>query len=141
MTSEKPRILAIDYGARRIGIAITDPLRIFCIPLTTIENDINLWHNLKTLFDQYEIELIVLGYPLKENGQKSSSTEMVEKFKLELEKRTKYTVELVDERYSSEIAKQQILESVSSKKKRRNKGLVDKNAAAVILQAYLDGAS
>jgi putative Holliday junction resolvase len=135
---EQRRILGIDYGAKRVGIAITDPLRIFAYGLTTIENNPKFWDNLLKLFVEYDVELIVLGYPLKESGERSSSTELIEKFKIELESKVKITIELVDERYSSSIAKQQILESVTSKKKRRNKGLVDKNAAAIILQDYMD---
>ncbi|MBZ0179930.1 MAG: Holliday junction resolvase RuvX [Melioribacteraceae bacterium] len=140
MKTEKPRILAIDYGARRIGIAITDPLRLFSIPLLTIPNDKDLWSNLLRIFDSYEIETVVIGYPLKESGGRSSSTEMVEKFRKELEKKISQKILFVDERYSSEIAQQRILETVPSKKKRKDKNLIDKNAAAVILQSYLDGA-
>ncbi|MCO6472689.1 MAG: Holliday junction resolvase RuvX [Melioribacteraceae bacterium] len=140
MKTEKPRILAIDYGARRIGIAITDPLRLFSIPLLTIPNDKDLWSNLLHIFDSYEIETVVIGYPLKESGGRSSSTEMVEKFRKELEKKISQKILFVDERYSSEIAQQRILETVPSKKKRKDKNLIDKNAAAVILQSYLDGA-
>lgn len=136
-TQEKNRILAIDYGEKRVGIAVTDPLQMFGFPLTTIQNDSNFWKNLKSIFSEYQVELILLGYPLKENGAKSSSTELVEKFKLELENRINIPIELVDERYSSEIAKENILKSVTSKKKRRNKNLVDQNAAAVLLQEYL----
>jgi len=132
------RILGIDYGARRVGIAITDPLLMFAYPLTTLQNDKNFWENFLQLFEEYNIQKIVLGYPLKESGEKSSSTELIEKFKRELEKKVKLPIILVDERYSSVIAKQQIIESVPSKKKRRNKGLIDKNAAAVILKEYLD---
>ncbi|MCF6268425.1 MAG: Holliday junction resolvase RuvX [Melioribacteraceae bacterium] len=135
---EQKRILGIDYGAKRVGIAITDPLRIFAYGLTTIANDLKFWDNLKKIFTEFEVELIVLGYPLKESGARSSSTELIEKFKTELEKEMKIPIELVDERYSSSIAKQQVLESVTSKKKRRNKGLIDKNAAAIILQDYLE---
>lgn len=135
---EKKRILAIDFGAKRVGIAITDPLRMFGYPLITINNDNNFWKNFEKLFVEYEVETIVLGYPLKESGARSTSTDLIEEFQLELEKRLKIPIVLVDERYSSSIAKQQIIESVSSKKKRRDKGLVDKNAAAVILKDYLD---
>lgn len=135
---EKKRILGIDYGAKRVGIAITDPLRMFAYGLTTIQNDKNFWNNLGKLFTDYDVETIVLGYPLKESGERSTSTELIEKFHSELEKRIKLPIILVDERYSSVIAKQQILESVASKKKRRDKGLIDKNAAAIILKEYLD---
>ncbi len=138
MTEEKKRIICIDYGIKRIGIAITDPLRLFASPLITIENNSNLWKELQKLFDEYSVERIVLGYPLKESGEKSESTLLVEKFREELEKKVKIPIEYYDERYSSDIAKKNILESVVSKKKRRDKSLVDKNAASVILQDYLD---
>jgi len=133
-----PRILGIDYGAKRIGIAITDPLKMFSYPLTTLYNDKNLWRNITKIFDEYEIEMIILGYPLKEDGTKSQSTLMVEDFNIELQKKISSPIILFDERYSSEIAKQYIIASVPSKKKRRNKGLIDKNAASVILQDYLE---
>lgn len=135
---EQKRLLGIDFGAKRVGIAITDPLRIFAYALVTIQNDNNFWKIFNQLFIDYDIETIVLGYPLKESGERSTSTELIEQFKIELEKNTKIPIVLADERYTSLIAKQQILESVTSKKKRRDKGLVDKNAAAIILKEYLD---
>ncbi|PIQ08385.1 MAG: Holliday junction resolvase RuvX [Ignavibacteriales bacterium CG18_big_fil_WC_8_21_14_2_50_31_20] len=138
---EQKRLLGIDFGTKRVGIAITDPLRIFAYALVTITNDNNFWKVFNQLLVDYEIETIVLGYPLKESGKRSSSTELIEKFKEVLEKNTNIPIVLSDERYSSVIAKQQILESVKSKKKRQDKGLVDKNAAAIILQEYLDSIS
>jgi len=138
---EQKRLLGIDFGAKRVGIAITDPLRIFAYALVTITNDNNFWKVFNQLFVDYEIETIVLGYPLKESGKRSASTELIEKFKEILENNTNIPIVLSDERYSSVIAKQQILESVKSKKKRQDKGLVDKNAAAIILQEYLDSIS
>ena len=135
---EQKRILGIDYGAKRVGIAITDPLRMFAYGLTTIQNDLKFWDNLNKLFEEYDVELIVLGYPLKESGERSSSTDLIEKFHFELKEHIKIPIELVDERYSSSIAQEQVLQSVTSKKKRRNKGLIDKNAAAIILQDYLN---
>ncbi len=135
---EKARILAIDYGAKRVGLAITDPLRIFAYPLMTLKRDKNFWNDLEQVFKNYDIETIVLGYPLKEDGTRSSSTELIEKFKKELEKKKSIKIILVDERYSSSIAKERILESVPSRKKRRDKKLVDMNAAAVFLQDYLE---
>jgi len=135
---EQSRILAIDYGAKRVGFAITDPLRMFAIPLITIKKDKFFWGNLEKIFIEYHIEIIALGYPLKEDGTRSSSTELVEKFQIELKKRKSIEIVLVDERYSSSIAKERIIETVPSRKKRRNKSLVDMNAAAVILQDYLE---
>ena len=135
---KEARILAIDFGEKRIGLAVTDPLNIFAYPLSTLQNDSKFWNNLSKIISEYSVVKIVLGYPLKESGEQSSSTKMVITFKEELEKRISLPVELVDERYSSDIAKQRIIASVSSKKKRRDKSLLDKNAAAVILEDYLN---
>ncbi len=134
---EKDRILGIDFGTVRIGIAITDPLCMFAYPLTTLKNDSKLWSKLKDIKREYSVKEVVLGYPLKESGEISESTLAVEKFKNMLEDKLKVTVHLIDERYSSEIAKERILKTTSSKKKRRDKSLVDKHAAAIILEDYL----
>ena len=135
---KEARTLAIDFGEKRIGLAVTDPLNIFAYPLSTLQNDSKFWNSLSKIISEYSVVRIVLGYPLKESGEQSSSTKMVITFKEELEKRISLPVELVDERYSSDIAKQRIIASVSSKKKRRDKSLLDKNAAAVILEDYLN---
>ncbi|MBN1301371.1 MAG: Holliday junction resolvase RuvX [Melioribacteraceae bacterium] len=134
---EKKRILGLDYGKKRIGIAVTDPLRIFAYPLETLSNDSNFWSNFDKIINQFDIEKIVVGYPVKEDGSKTDVTGAVEKFAGELNKKYKYEIVYVDERYSSAIAKERVISSVVSKKKRRNKGLLDKNAAAVILEDYL----
>jgi putative Holliday junction resolvase len=135
---KEKRILSIDYGTKRIGIAITDPLQILAYPLKTIQNNNSKWDEFDFLFSEYLIEKVILGYPLKEDGTKSHSTLLVEEFKKAFEKKYSMKIELVDERYSSELAKQKILESVTSKKKRRDKSLVDMNAAAIILEDYLN---
>ena len=138
IADESERILAIDYGAKRIGIAISDPLKMFPIPLTTIENNRSFWKIFNEILSFYKISKIILGYPLRENGEKTHATDLVEKFYKELESKTKISVEYIDERYSSQIAQQNIINSVVSKKKRRDKGLVDMNAACVLLQDYLN---
>lgn len=137
MKDEIERILAIDYGEKRIGLAISDPLKIFAIPLITLENNKDFFDNLKKIFSQYNFTNAVLGYPLKEDGTKTKLTETVEKFKIEIEKLFNIKVIFIDERYSSSIAWEQIKTSVISKKKRKDKSLIDKNAAAVILEDYL----
>ena len=131
------RILAIDYGAKRIGLAVTDPLKMFAIPFDTIPNDKNTFDKLKQIVNEKKVVKIILGNPVKENGEDSIISKDIRKFKSELEKKVDLAIELVDERYSSEIASKRILESVPSKKKRRDKSLIDKNAAAVILEDYL----
>ena len=131
------RILAIDYGEKRIGIAITDPLKMFSIPLTTLNNNSKLWVDIEKLFIKYNIQKIVLGYPVNEDGSKTKITEEVEKFSSKLKVKFKKEIILIDERYSSSIAWEHIKVGVTSKKKRRNKALVDMNAAAVILEDFL----
>jgi putative holliday junction resolvase len=132
------RLIAIDYGEKRIGIAVTDPLNIFVYPLVTLPNDHKFFTELKKIIDEYHVVKIILGYPLKESGEESNSSKAVLKFKDELTDKIKLPAELVDERYSSDIAKQRMIESVPSKKKRRDKSLLDKNAAAIILEDYLN---
>lgn len=135
--AEEARILAIDYGEKRVGVAITDPLNIFAIPLVTLKNDKELLENIKKIVEEKSVKKILLGYPLKESGEKSGITKKVEEFFTKLGKAIPLEIEMVDERYSSEIAKEQIIKTVTSKKKRRDKGAVDMRAAAVILEDYL----
>lgn len=131
------RIAAIDFGERRIGIAITDPLKILAQPLTTIKNDNNLIPTLKKLFSEKPVEKIILGFPLRETGEKSHITDSVLHFKLMLEKEFEVPVHLIDERYTSSMAQQRIIEIVPKKSKRRDKGLIDMNAAVILLEDYL----
>lgn len=131
------RILAIDYGEKRIGIAITDPLKMFSIPLVTLKNDSTLWLEIKKIISQYNIIYAVIGYPYKEDGSKTEIIKLIEKFAEDFKKKFKISFEFIDERYSSAIAWEQIVKSVPSRKKRRDKALIDRNAAAVILEDYL----
>lgn len=138
MKDDVERILAIDYGEKRIGVAISDPLKLFAIPLITLENNKFLYKKLENIFSEYNFIKVIIGYPLKEDGSKSRIIPQIEDFKKTISKKFKGIIEFVDERYSSSIAWEQIKESVTSKKKRRDKSLIDKNAAAVILKDYLD---
>ena len=129
--------LAIDYGIKRIGTAISDPLNMFPIPLKTIENDRKLWNNLEQIFSEYTIVKVICGYPVKEDNSKSAIADNVEKFAQDFKAKFKIDIEFVDERYSSSIAWEHIIETVPSQKKRRNKSLIDMKAAAVILDDYM----
>jgi putative Holliday junction resolvase len=135
---ELNRFLAIDYGVKRIGIALCDPLYTFAYPFKTIINDQNLWKELKKIISEQAVSKIILGIPTKENGEDASITREVLKFKAQAENKFKIEVLLRDERYTSSIAQDNILKSVTKKSKRREKGLVDRSAAAIILQDYLD---
>lgn len=138
---EQKRVIAIDYGEKRIGFAITDPLRLFSYPLITLQNDKTLFDKIKGILAEYECDTIIIGLPVKENGEHTFVTELVLKFREKLSTITQLPIVMVDERYSSSIAQQRIIESVKSKKKRRDKSLVDKNAACVILEDYLSSSN
>lgn len=136
-TVKEARILAIDFGEKRIGIAVTDPLNIFAYPLITLENNNLFFDNLKKIIQEYNVARIIIGNPFKESGDDSRLKPIFIKFKDEIESKFLLPVELVDERYTSKIAQQRIIETVVSKKKRKDKSLLDKNAAAVLLEDYL----
>lgn len=135
---EEERILAIDFGTKRIGLAITDPLKMFAIPFDTLPNNTSTITEIIKIINEKNVKQIILGYPVKESGEETSISPLINRFKKELEYNTGIQIQLVDERYSSDIASKRILESVKSKKKRRDKSLIDKNAAAVILEDYLN---
>lgn len=132
------RFLAIDFGLKRIGIAISDPLKIFATSLTTLQNNKDLINNLSDIIKEKNIELIVLGIPSDKENSKTSIVKDVKAFKEKL--LSKFNLKIVewDETYTSVIAEKRINESVIKKKHRREKSLIDMNAAAVILQEYLD---
>ncbi len=132
------RILSIDYGLKRCGLAVTDPLQIIVTPLDTIETP-----QIKDFLIQYmnkeEVEEIVFGWPTHKDGNPTHITGNIKKLQLDIEKQfpnKKYS--FTDESFSSVMAKQIILSSGVNKKKRRDKALVDKISAVVILQRYLN---
>lgn len=132
------RIMGIDFGKKRIGIALSDPLKKFAYPYTTIINDSNFYLACAKLIKEKTIIKIILGIPNEERSSKTSIVENVKKFKNDIEKKFNLEVIFWDETYTSSIAQQRILESVSKKSKRKNKGLLDMNSASIILQEYLD---
>ena len=135
---EEYRILGIDFGLKRIGLALTDPLLTFSYPYTTILNDNSLWDNLKSVIVEKNVNKIILGFPKKSKRADKDITKNVLEFKNELS--LKFNLEIIfwDESYTSEMAKQIVIKSVAKKSKRKDKGLIDQNSAAIILQEYLD---
>ncbi|MDR3609026.1 MAG: Holliday junction resolvase RuvX [Ignavibacteriaceae bacterium] len=132
------RILAIDYGAKRIGLALSDPLLIFAYNYKTILNDDKLWNNLDQVIKERQVVKIILGIPYQLNGNLSSNAPAILKFKELLFKR--YALDIIewDESNSSQKAKEIIIQTVSGRKKRRDKGLIDMGSASIILQEYLN---
>lgn len=132
------RIMSIDFGLNRIGIALSDPLKKFASPFTTIPNDEKLFTNLKKIIQEKFVEKIILGLPDESVNSGKSVYKNVLEFKSNLEKHFKLEVILWNETHTSKIAEQRIIDSVRSKKKRQNKGLIDMHSAAIILSEYLD---
>lgn len=131
------RILAIDYGQKRTGLAATDPLQIIASGICTVQTK-NLITWLKTYFTTEEVEKVIIGEPLNINDTDTHATHMVRAFIAQFKKEfPNKTIEPVDERYTSKLAKQSMLEMGMKKKDRRNKAFVDEIAATIILQQYL----
>ncbi len=132
-----PRILAIDYGTKRTGIAVTDPLQIIASGLSTIPTH-DVFDFLTDYLQNEEVETIVVGYPMYPDGNPAQIAHLVKGFASGLRKRFPgVEVVLHDERFTSEMAKQVILQSGVRQKKRRDKSLVDKVSAALILEDYM----
>jgi putative Holliday junction resolvase len=131
------KILAIDYGKKRVGIAITDALQIIASGLTTVETP-KIFEFLQKLFVQEHIVKVLIGEPKQMNGQPSESAEMINAF-VEKFKSNFPTIDVVrvDERFTSKMAQQSMLQSGLKKKQRQNKALVDEIAATILLQDYL----
>lgn len=132
-----PRILSIDYGLKRTGLAVTDPLQIIATGLTTVESK-QLIPFLKNYFSKEEVELIIIGEPKNWDDTDTHATPLVEKCIKRLQKNfPKIPIKKVDERYTSKMAKDAMLEMGLKKKQRRDKKLVDVIAATILLQEYL----
>ena len=139
----KKKYLCIDYGLRRVGIAVSDEDKKYSFSRDYLYNDDSLFNKLLLLIKQENISKIILGYPLNFKSQKTDHTLEVENFKRKfetslLENSFDIDIELYDERFTSNIAQQYIISSGLKKKKRREKGLVDSTAAQIILQDYID---
>ena len=132
------RIVGIDYGLKRTGLAATDPLKIIASTLETVPSQ-EVLNFLKEYTLQEEVESFVLGMPKNLDLSDTDSTAAVQKFQKQLEKTfPDKPVHLVDERFTSKMAKQAMLSGGMKKKDRRKKENVDKISATIILQSYLE---
>lgn len=132
------KIIALDFGLKRTGIAITDTSKIFAFALDTVASD-NLLTYLKNLMLKESIESIVLGLPKRLNNEDAHITQNVFLLHSILEKEfPEQKIILIDERFTSKMASRSIFEAGATKKQRRDKELVDKVSATIILQSYLD---
>ena len=131
------RILAIDYGGKRTGLAVTDPLKIIATGLETIDSK-ELIPFLKNYFSKEEVELIIIGLPKNWDESDTHGTPLVEAAIKKIQKEfPTIPLKTVDERYTSKMAKDAMLEMGMKKKERRDKKNVDIIAATIILQEYL----
>lgn len=131
------RILAIDYGKKRTGLAVTDPLQIIATGLTTVETPL-LFKFLKEYFAKEPVELIIMGEPKNWDDTDTHATPLVKKAVERLKKEfPAIPIKMWDERYTSKMASQAMIEMGLKKKQRQNKALVDEIAATIILQEYL----
>lgn len=132
------RILSIDYGTKRTGIAVTDPLRIIPGGLKTVATH-ELPAFLADYFSKEQVDIIVVGYPTNMNGEDSASMKQIRPFTDKLRKLyPEKKVVMFDERFTSVIAQRAILDSGIGRMARRNKALVDEVSATIILESFMD---
>jgi putative holliday junction resolvase len=132
------RILAIDYGTKRTGIAVTDPLQMFASPLETVATS-----EIETFLENYlkkeEVEAFVVGYPMQMNNTPSQAVKHINPFIKKLRKKYPETpVHLADERFTSRMALRTMIEGGVRKKDRQDKSMVDRISASIMLQSFLD---
>ena len=131
------RIIAIDYGLKRTGLAVTDPFKIIATGLTTVQTP-TLIPFLKKYFQDEVVELILMGMPTNWDDSDTHATPLVRQAIVRLYKEFPHIpLKTADERYTSRLATQSMLDSGLKKKERRNKALVDEIAATILLQEYL----
>lgn len=136
--STMARILAIDYGLKRTGIAVTDPLQIIASPLEMVRTH-ELITFLKNYFDKEPVECVVLGFPTDAFARDTDSTRHVKGFANLFAKYFPHIkLVLEDERFTSKMALQSMIANGSTKAQRKEKGNIDKVSAAIILQSYLE---
>jgi putative Holliday junction resolvase len=132
------RILSIDYGAKRTGVAVTDPMQIIASGLTAVDTK-DLMVFLKKYLQQEIVELIIIGEPKNWNESDTHATPLVNAFIKKIQKEfPSIPVKKVDERYTSKLASQAMIEMGMKKKDRQNKKNVDEIAATIMLQEYLN---
>lgn len=131
------RILSIDYGGKRTGLAVTDPLKIIATGLCTVETS-KLLSFLKDYFSKEQVELVIIGMPVNWDDTATHATPLVRKFIKEFQKNfPSISIKEVDERFTSKLASQAMLQMGLKKKQRQNKAMIDEIAATIMLQEYL----
>ena len=131
------RILALDFGIKRVGVAVTDPLQIIASPYDTVKTT-EIWTFLSVYFKKEQVERLVIGMPVNLNLDETHATSLVKEFIINFKKKyPEIPVSEVDERFTSKLAKQTMIDGGLKKSKRSDKNMVDKISASLILQTYL----
>ena len=132
------RILAIDYGTKRIGLAVTDPLQCFASPLTTVSPK-EFYNFIEDYLKAEKVDAFVIGYPVQMNNKPSESVNYINPFIKKLKKAyPEKHIHLVEERFTSHMAFRTMIEGGVKKRDRKDKSMVDKISASIILQSFLD---
>jgi putative holliday junction resolvase len=135
------RIIGIDYGTKRIGLAVTDPMQIFASPLNTVSPD-KFDNFIEGYLKTEEVDAFVVGYPVQMNNQPSESVKYINPFIKKLKKTfPEKHIHLVDERFTSQMAFRTMIDGGVKKRDRQDKSMVDKISASIILQSFLDNRS
>ncbi len=133
------RILGIDFGTVRVGVAVSDPLRIIAQSVGTFINNAGIIDTIVDIARRYDVGVVVIGMPFTLKGEKGMKAEEVDKFISRLKEKLNVNVVPWDERFTSRIARQTLVQMGTTKKQRRtDKGKVDAMASALILQSFLD---
>lgn len=137
--SEQKRVLGIDYGSKRIGVSVSDPLQIIAQALETIPNNSRTFEAIAEIVQREQVGCVVVGMPLNLKGEKAQKAQEVMEFMKQLQKNIDIEILTWDERFTSSLAHDTLLRMGTKKKERRiNKGRVDSMAAAIMLQSFLD---
>jgi putative Holliday junction resolvase len=132
------RVLSIDYGRKRVGLAVTDPLKIIATRLTTVPTN-DIWTYLSDYFAREEVELVLVGYPMQLNNEPSEAIRYINPFLKKFQQIYKdMPVQQMDERFTSKMAFQTMIDAGVKKKDRQNKETIDGVSATIILQSYLE---
>ena len=132
------RILAIDYGKKRVGLAVSDPLKIIGTRLKTVPSE-EIWNFLEDYLVREDVELVLVGYPRQLNNEPSQAIQYINPFIKRFQSSFKHLpIKLVDERFTSKMAFQAMIDAGLKRNERRNKEIIDGVSATIILQSYLE---
>jgi putative Holliday junction resolvase len=129
--------MAIDFGKKRVGVAVTDSLQLIATRLETIESEL-IWKFLDDYFSREVVDLVLVGYPVQLNNQPSDALRYINPFVQKFKQKYEKEIRQVDERFSSKIAFQSMIDAGLRKSQRKNKGTIDGVSATILLQSYLE---